>query len=334
MRNSDIQRMPPAPGPIARAHHFNPQCWLSGFTDTGEKSGKLWVTDLKRRKQWPSNPLNAGHRRDFYRVSDPQVDPLYFEKRFSEIEDAIAPTLKRLDKERRAPGVEELDNLLSFAAVMFARVPAFRPFILGLEDSIQRSYFSEALQSPKSWVAALRRAGVPIDAPGASYEQAQQFEGGGYYLSAENEWYLYEGFRMVQHIIPILRARHWTTQISPSGSYIAADNPVAMDGPPEQKIGFESAELVFFPVSRHVLLCGTSAPVKPIAVNRWRIAAHNTFTMLTAEEHVYSHAPDFCWLDEAGKYQTDWKLFGKESILRSFSTGGDTPPCRLFFRSN
>ena len=56
-----------------RAHHFAPQCWLAGFTDTGEKDGRLWVTDLKRRKQWPSNPRNAAHRRDFYRVSDPSV---------------------------------------------------------------------------------------------------------------------------------------------------------------------------------------------------------------------------------------------------------------------
>jgi hypothetical protein len=32
-------------------------------------------------------------------------------------------------------------------------------------------------------------------------------------------------------------------------------------------------------------------------------------TMLAADEHVYSHAPDFCWLDEAGKDQTDWNCF-------------------------
>ena len=55
--------MSPTTGPVPRAHHFAPQCWLSGFTETGQKAGRLWVTDLKMRKQWPSSPLNAGHRR-------------------------------------------------------------------------------------------------------------------------------------------------------------------------------------------------------------------------------------------------------------------------------
>jgi hypothetical protein len=37
-----------------------------------------------------------------------------------------------------------------------------------------------------------------------------------------------------------------------------------------------------------------------MVMSRKRIAAHNTFTMLTADEQVYSHVPDFCWLDETG----------------------------------
>ena len=53
---------PTAPEP--RAHHIVPKCWLAGFTDTGENDGRLWVTDLKRKKQWPSTPINTGHRRD------------------------------------------------------------------------------------------------------------------------------------------------------------------------------------------------------------------------------------------------------------------------------
>ena len=36
---------------------------------------------------------------------------------------------------------------------------------------------------------------------------------------------------------------------------------------------------------------------------------------LSADEHVYSHVPDFCWMDETGTYQTDWRLFSKEKFL-------------------
>jgi hypothetical protein len=322
--------MSPKGSPAARAHHFVPQCWLAGFVDSGDKTGKLWVTDLRRRKQWPSSPANTGHRRDFYRVSDSKVDPLYFEKAFAEIENSIAPILKTLDQEQRTPTIKELDCLLSFAAVMFARVPTFRPFILGLADSIQRSHFSKALENQASWAKALEEAGIPADTPGASYEQMQRFERGGYSLSAENEWYLYEGFKAADRIIPILSTRHWGTQISPSGSFIASDTPVALDGPADQKIGFKSADIVIFPVSRHVLLYATTVPVRPPVTTRRRIAAHNTFTMLTAEEQVYSHVPDFCWIDEAGNYQTDWRLFVKKKFPRTHSTGTSDLSSRTF----
>ena len=43
--------------------------------------------------------------------------------------------------------------------------------------------------------------------------------------------------------------------------------------------------------------------------------------MMTAEAQVYSHAPDFYWLDEYGKSQTDWRLFSKEKLMDSEATG-------------
>jgi hypothetical protein len=46
--------------PEPRRHHYVPRCWLAGFTDTGENDARLWVTDLRRRKQWNTSPGNAG----------------------------------------------------------------------------------------------------------------------------------------------------------------------------------------------------------------------------------------------------------------------------------
>ena len=307
-------------GSVPRAHHFVPQCWLAGFTETGQKTGRLWVTDLKKRKQWPSNPRNTGHRRDFYRIAGAQLDPVAFEKVFSKIEGVVAPILKRLYEKPRTPLDDELDGLLLFAAFQYVRVPAFRPVVLKMADSLHRGWMKEALKSPKSWAKILKKAGIPADTPGASYKDALEFErkvidAGEYSLSAENDWYLMRGFSAAEgSIIPSLRARHWGAYISSSGSFIGSDNPVMMDGPPGQQIGFKSAEIVMFPVNRHVLLYGTSVSVRPPSVSRKRIARHNTFTMLTADEYVYSHVSDFCWLDENNLYQTDWRLFSKEKF--------------------
>jgi Protein of unknown function (DUF4238) len=300
-----------------RAHHFVPRFWLAGFTSTGQQDGELWATDLVRAKQWPTNPANAGHRRDFYRISDPEVkDPVVVEKRLSQIEDAIAPLLKRLDQKQRRITKDEMEALATFMAVQFVRVPAVRPVLLGIADSIHRAEFSRYLRSPESWAAALKKAGIPADAPGAEYERSREFERSGQYsLTAGTDWYLDRGFKMVQGIVKSLMARHWGMSFSPSGSFIGSDNPVSLEGPKGKMVGFKNADFVFFPVSRHVLIYVTKERVRAPLVSRMYVAHQNTFTMLTAETQVYSHTSDFCWLDEQKKYRTDWKLFSKEKFL-------------------
>ncbi len=308
--NKNTQRRSKA---FPRAHHFVPQCWLAGFTETAEKDGRLWVTDIKRQKQWPSNPINAGHRRDFYRVSDDNLDPVGAEMLFSKIEDAVAPILRRLDNELRAPREDELEHLLLFMAIQWIRVPAFRPTILAIADTFHRSKISEALKGRESWAKMLRETGISPDDPAADYDRAHEFERSGEYsLSAETEWYLMRGFQGIETIVARLKERHWGACISRRGSFIASDNPVAMDGPKNCKVGFKNADVVTYPVSKHVLLYGTNVRVRAPFVSQKFIAHKNTFALLTSDEQVYSAIPDFCWLDASNAYQRDWKGFSRK----------------------
>ena len=316
-----------------RAHHYVPQFWLAGFTDTGEKDGRLWVTDLKRQKQWPSNPENAGHRHDFYRLSGADArDPVAFEKLFSRIEGAYAPLLKALDKGPRGPFRHEWESLFMYIAVQWIRVPAFRPMVLRVADGIHRRFLAEALKTPESWAAWLKKAGFAPNAPEADYDSMVKFERElerehNYTLSAEPEWYLYRGFKAIEGVAKTLAERYWRACISVKGGFIGSDNPVVMDGPKGQLVGFKNAEIVLFPVSRHVLLFGANHRVKPMQATYRRVAAVNTFTMMTADEQVFSHEPDFYWLDENGNCQTDWKLFSKEKILQSGRVGVQIAAC-------
>jgi hypothetical protein len=277
----------------------------------------------QKTKTWPSNPLNAGHRRDFYRISDPAFrDPVAAEKVFSQIEDSFAPLFKLLDKQPRGPYRQEWESLFTYIAIQWMRVPAFRPKLLQIADGIHRRFFAEALKTPESWAAWLKKFDIAADTPGAEYDGMVEFELGHHYrLSAEPEWFLYRGFTAIPGVVSCLAERYWRASVSSSGSFIGSDNPVSMDGPKGQDIGFKSAEVVLFPVSRHVFVYGTICRVKATTTTRKRIAAHNTFTMLTADEQVYSHVPDFCWLDETGAYQTDWKLFSKEKVMQSSFCG-------------
>jgi Protein of unknown function (DUF4238) len=233
----------------ARAHHYVPQCWLAGFTDSGQKDGPLWQTDVDAHRQWPTSPLNAGHQRDFYRVSDPRKDPLVLEKKLSEMEGAIAPILQRLNQERRLPDADELSSLIVFMAIQFIRVPAFRPILLGFADSFLRSKLAGALITPESWEQTLRAAEIPAGAEGSDYQGMREFfQSGDYYLNLENDWYLKSGFTAAIDVMESLEKRRWDIAVSDEGDFIASDNPVVMDGPAGERVGFENASVVVYPV--------------------------------------------------------------------------------------
>jgi hypothetical protein len=297
-----------------RSHHYVPACWLAGFTKTRDQDGELWVTDLGRQKQWATNPRKAGRIRDFYRLSDPALDPVVVEKALSKIEDAVAPTLRAIDQERRKPDKDELEDLLGFMAIQWVRGPSFRSWALGMLESMQRSQLSIALTSRESWQEVLQKAGIPPDSEGADYDGMKEFERSGEYsLVAATEWYLQRAFSSVESIAASLRVRHWGTAFSDSGSFVASDNPVALDGPKGCRIGFRNAEVVTYPLSRRVFLYGTNEAVLEPFVNRKYIAHMNTHTMRRADEQIYSHVSDFCWLDENDKLKTDWTLFAEKN---------------------
>lgn len=318
----------PAKNPEPRKHHFDPKCHLAGFTEDGEQTGHLWVTDFKRQKQWRSSPVNAAHRRDYYRLTDQNVDPLMAETAFANIESIVAPLLKSLYADPRLPTDCELGDLVYFAAIQFIRVPAYRPMLLWMAQSIHRKWLAEALKTPKSWAKTLKKSGSSFEGVDVNYERMLKFQrevmdSGEYTLSAETDWFIKRGFNAVKDVIvPSFGERLWRACISSSGSFIGSDNPVVMDGPQDQTVGFVSADVIVFVVNRRLLLYGTNMEVRPQRVTRNLIARHNTLTMLKADEQVYSHTPDFCWIDETGKYQTDWRQFSKEKILESATTHG------------
>jgi hypothetical protein len=176
----------------------------------------------------------------------------------------------------------------------------------------------EALKDRQSWVKTLRRVGFSEAEAGADYnEMCEFFRSGNYSLTAETEWYVEKAFQATKTIVRSLKPRHWHTFISERGNYIGSDSPVVIDGPKEQLIGFKNADIVAYPVSRHVMLWGTLSALRPRSVSMKMIAESNTLTMLAVDEQVYSHEPAFCWADESGKVNYDWQSFSRDRILSS-----------------
>lgn len=302
-------------GSEARAHHFVPQCWLAGFTDSGEKDGRLWVTDLKRKRAWQSTPVNTGHRRDFNRIDRPNAsDPLVAERALGDVENQVAPILKVLNREVREPSAIERDYLLEFMALQFIRTPSFRATI----DRTVDAKFQTALSNEENWERALRENGIPLDRPDVEYSTVKaSIQKGEPFYSGDNLYYLLYGAKFAEDIAATFRARYWNWIIDQRGGFIGSDNPVGLDGPGNGPMGFNKAVVVVYPVCRHLLMCGFHHREPSRDASRKLVAKYNTFAMLGADEQVYSHKEDFEWLDERDERQRDWKWFDREKIVRS-----------------
>lgn len=301
--------------PEPRKHHYVPRCWLSGFSRNGTSSERLWVTDLARRKQWPSSADNAGYSRDLYRLSDPTLDPIAAEKFFGNLETETAPLLKKLNAERRGPDVSELDSVLEFMAYQVVRVPSFRQIILDISERSTLRFLEEHLRSPDTWTAALKERNLDPASPTASFDEARRiFESGHWIVAKEPDWFFLQALRHVRSIHERLRERTWFTSISNRGGLITSDTPVILEGERNQLIGFRNAEYIFYPISRHVLIIGSREPLKEPQQNLRYFARCNTLTLLRANAQVYSHEPDFVWLDAAGKVCFDWRSFSKDLL--------------------
>jgi hypothetical protein len=198
-------------------------------------------------------------------------------------------------------------------AYQWVRVPRFRPYALEILDRIARQKVAEELQTRDTWFTALKEAGMNPDAPGADYENMKKFfESGAFNITAETDWYMQRAFKDADGVLDLLRKRYWGTTFTANGRLIASDNPVVLDGPKGQMVGFKNADIVLYPVSRHVCLIGTLERIRHPGPNFNFFASLNTMMLLGADAQVYSHISDFSWLDEKRKHQTDWHLFSKE----------------------
>src|SRR6266849_6470008 len=107
---------------IARRHHFIPQLYLAGFTDSGEKTGLLYAHDLRELKSWRAKPSNVAFERDFYRIDAPGIAADEIEKVFWELEGEAARVFKKIIELGRLPARrKDYGILMHFMAQVYVR---------------------------------------------------------------------------------------------------------------------------------------------------------------------------------------------------------------------
>ena len=295
---------------VARAHHFVPDFLLAGFTPAGSKDDFLWASDLQTGKQWNTKPKNVAHRRDFYRVDVPGLDPNAIESGLSTIEGQASGVISEVLKTHAMPSGDDYLILMNFLALMHVRVPRARDSMNQSVDIVSKHLLKTDLRDQSTWKARVEAAceARPDIGEAPSYDcMKAALEESRYSFVAEQNWHIRSMLELMERLTPCFTARAWCLAISNSGGFISSDCPVSVSFT-TQKAAMDSPALmredteITFPLSRNVLLVGSweRFAFEKMGFDQRYIALCNSITARRSQRFLFSSTKDFCWLDDKG----------------------------------
>src|SRR3954468_14666855 len=93
---------------IARNHHYVPQAYLGGFTDTGTRKGRLFVFDLATRKSFRTRPRNVAAEKDFSRFEAEGQSPDFVERNLGVLEGKACAVIRQMTQSNQRAKDEDL----------------------------------------------------------------------------------------------------------------------------------------------------------------------------------------------------------------------------------
>jgi hypothetical protein len=97
----------------ARRHHYLPQVYLAGFTDTGTKDGQFHVLDIHSGTCFRTSPKNVAAERDFNRVDFEGKPPDVIEQELSPFEERAGQAIRKVNRTNTYPSDEDF-NWITF----------------------------------------------------------------------------------------------------------------------------------------------------------------------------------------------------------------------------
>src|SRR5262249_12766878 len=121
-RNSGSMATPEAVP--SQAHHYIPRFYLKGFTE----KKVLWVYEQGKPPR-ESKPKFEAHRENYYAHDNNGSHDSSTEKMLSTVESIVAPTFVKLANPHFQMTRQQRDELFTFVALTFVRVPAYRSYL-------------------------------------------------------------------------------------------------------------------------------------------------------------------------------------------------------------
>lgn len=290
-----------------RRHHYVPESYLSRFTDSGTREGKLWVFDRQLGTVRESSPKNSGHQRDFYRLEDGvAADPNYFEKAFGELEGKASLVIEEILKSRKLPSVESMEYLVSFVGLQAVRVPAYRRKFNSIRERIIKTTLDIACANEAQWEhhKSKLRAAEPGKYADVPFAQAREFlDRKNFKVEIPRAESVEAMMTSANKLVDLLYQRNWGIAFAVEGEFLICDNPVILTSTEPKRrfidFGVRGTEVVV-PISKNCVLYGMyeELPFMIGAYGRDGVALINSHTCARASRFIYGPSDEFIWIED------------------------------------
>lgn len=288
-----------------RRHHFVPQFYLAGFTETGSADGDLYVFDQKQRKRWKSSPKDSAFQRDFHAIdAGPGGDPMIVERALSTLEGKWSTVLRQVIERQALPEDESFGDLMVFVAFMAVRVRRIRETLSKFVDETSKKEIIATFATEKgqaSFREFMERQGHSLS--DEEFNQLVAFGLSGQFdVDYEQTWHVQQIVEMATSLAPVLSLRQWVLWPVEPGApdLICSDSPVTptwmvpVRGPYSPAFGTWNT-IVSVPLSRRVALASLMEARLPAKrLDRTNVAIINSATGRYANQ-LYAPKADFVW---------------------------------------
>lgn len=287
---------------IARNHHYVPQGYLAGFTDTGTRDGKLYAFDLSTGSTFRTRPRNVAAERDFNRIEIDGHDSDFLEKSLGELEDKAALAIRKMAQEGKFSGDDDFSYVINLLCLLVVRNPRARQSLASAKRQSAKIIGEMLVSDKKVWEQHNRKAREAgyVSGPEVSFERMKEFvDGGRYTIEVSTHALIRTELSVFDNILRCLGARVWSLlNAAPDApDFITCDHPVTLvfkdpkaEGP--IGVGLHQTEIVFPISARQALLGVYENPLKPVvSVKPMGVAAMNTRVIRHAERQLYSREP-------------------------------------------
>lgn len=289
---------------FARKHHYLPQGYLSGFTDSGTQDNRFFVLEVQTGRSFVTSPKNVAAERDFNRVEIDGKDPDTLEQALALFEESAVNAIRSVERTGAFPDDPDFSYLINLLCLIAVRNPRQRKSLNRSREQVVRHIAELLVSDKKLWehhVKKAKNAGklIPSNVP---FEDVKRFvHGGEYQIEFGVEGNIRTELKVFNSLLPVLGKRFWSLFVAPEKApdFIWSDHPVTLvwkDPKVKGPIGYGLRHTeVFFPLNRRRALWGVfENPLPPVFIpDEPMVAEMNARVALNAERHVFSPCESF-----------------------------------------